>query len=75
MVIMKLQGRLGNQMFQYALAKQLQHLGKKVKIDNSQLQYDNDYNELGIFGADIEEATLEEVAKYGDCNKSLWHKK
>lgn len=74
MVIMKLQGRLGNQMFQYALAKQLQHLGKKVKIDNSQLQYNNDFNELGIFGIDFEEATQEEVAKYGDCNKSLWHK-
>lgn len=74
MVIMKLQGRLGNQMFQYALAKQLQHLGKKVKIDNSQLKYNNDYNELGIFGVDYEEATLEEVAKYGDCNKSLLHK-
>lgn len=74
MLIMKLQGRLGNQMFQYALAKQLQHLGKKVKIDNSQLKYNNDYNELGIFGADLEEATPEEVAKYGDCNKSLLNK-
>ena len=53
MVIMKLQGRLGNQMFQYALAKQLQHFGKKVKIDNSQLKYNNDFNELGIFGIDF----------------------
>ena len=71
---MKLQGRLGNQMFQYALAKQLQYLGKKVKIDNSQLQYDNNKNELGIFAVDMDEATPEEVKKYGDCNKNLINK-
>ena len=74
MVIVKLQGGLGNQMFQYALAKQLQAKGKQVKIDNSQLVYNNNINELGIFSIDLEEALPEEVTKYGDCNKSIWHK-
>lgn len=74
MIIVKLQGRLGNQMFQYALAKSLEKSGKKVKIDSSQLIYDNNKNELNIFPIDIEEATEEEVAHYGDCNKQFIHK-
>jgi hypothetical protein len=35
MVIVKVLGGLGNQMFQYAYAKSLQSLGHNVKIDNS----------------------------------------
>ena len=49
MIIVRLQGRLGNQMFQYALAKSLQEQGKEVYIDSSMLKYDNNHNELGIF--------------------------
>ena len=34
MIIVQLSGGLGNQMFQYALALQLKHLGREVKIDD-----------------------------------------
>ncbi len=34
MIIIQLAGGLGNQMFQYALALQLKHLGREVKIDD-----------------------------------------
>ena len=38
MVIVKVMGGLGNQMFQYALARKLQMLGKRVKLDISYYQ-------------------------------------
>ena len=34
MIIIQLSGGLGNQMFQYALYKQLKALGREVKIDD-----------------------------------------
>ena len=34
MVIIQLKGGLGNQMFQYALYRELKHRGKEVKIDD-----------------------------------------
>ena len=34
MIIIQLKGGLGNQMFQYALYKELKHRGKEVKIDD-----------------------------------------
>ena len=77
MVIVRLQGRLGNQMFQYALIKSLQASGKEVYIDSNMLKYDNNYNELGLFplvGKEIQEATTDMVCKLGDCNKSFFHK-
>ncbi len=35
MVVVKVMGGLGNQMFQYALAKELETLGKEVRVDTS----------------------------------------
>ena len=35
MIIIKIMGGLGNQMFQYALARRLQLMGRNVKIDTS----------------------------------------
>lgn len=67
-------GRLGNQMFQYALAKRVETMGKDVAIDSSMLCYDQNHNELGIFPAidiRVEEATAQDVDKLGDCKKSL----
>lgn len=77
MIIVRLQGRLGNQMFQYALAKSLQAAGKQVFIDSSMLKYDGNYNELGLFPnvqKEMQEASVEMIRKLGDCNKSLLHK-
>ena len=39
MIIVEVTGGLGNQMFQYALYRKLQLLGKKVKLDLSNLAY------------------------------------
>lgn len=77
MIIVRLQGRLGNQMFQYALAKSLQASGKEATIDSSMLKYDGNYNELGLFPnikREIQEASPDMVVKLGDCNKSLLFK-
>lgn len=77
MIIVRLQGRLGNQMFQYALAKSLKAAGKEVYIDSSMLKYDRNYNELGLFPIvekEMQEATIDMVHRLGDCNKSFFHK-
>lgn len=77
MIVVRLQGRLGNQMFQYALAKSLQNRGKEVMIDSSMLKYDGNYNELGLFPnvkREMQEASSELVQTLGDCNKSILHK-
>jgi Glycosyl transferase family 11 len=41
MLIVRLQGGLGNQMFQYALYKSLEMSGAKVKLDKSYFSYNN----------------------------------
>lgn len=77
MIIVRLQGRLGNQMFQYALAKSLQASGKNVTIDSGMLGYDGNHNELGLFPSvqkEMQEASATMVERLGDCNKSLAHK-
>ena len=35
MIIVRVMGGLGNQMFQYAFAKKLQKLGHEVKLDST----------------------------------------
>lgn len=72
MIIIKLQGGLGNQMFQYAIGKKLSLLHKtKLKLDLSFLldrvprqnfTY-RDYN-LNIFSLKIESATPEEIKPF-----------
>lgn len=73
MIIVKLQGRLGNQMFQYALARKLQKQGKEVYIDSSILKFDGNHNELGIFEGTnhIVEADIQAVKELGDCKKTF----
>ena len=74
MIIVKLQGRLGNQMFQYALAKNLQSIGKAVTIDSGMLPYDGNVNELGLFPnvrEEMQEADRKLVENLGDCNKAF----
>jgi hypothetical protein len=77
MIIVRLQGRLGNQMFQYALAKSLQASGKNVTMDSSMLKYDGNHNELGLFErvkSEFREADPSDVSRLGDCNKSVLYK-
>lgn len=77
MIIVKLMGRLGNQMFQYALVKRLQSMEKDVIIDSTMLKYDNNRNELGVFPnvcKEFREADKKYVDKLGDCNKAVFYK-
>jgi len=64
MIITKLSGGLGNQMFQYAVGRTLAYLNKTfVKIDTSSFQEDKLRNfDLLCFNADISVATQQEIA-------------
>ncbi len=69
MIIIKIMGGLGNQMFQYALARSIIEKGKKVKIDTT--YYNNipalDTNrkyELDLFPYSFEFATSREIKRY-----------
>lgn len=67
MIILKMWGGLGNQMFIYALYRSMRHKGIEAKIDMSWFNYYNAHNgyELSnLFGVKIIEATEEEVKRY-----------
>lgn len=72
MIIVRLTGRLGNQMFQYALARSLQAQGKEVYIDSSMLKYDGNHYELGIYArcSAVREVTMKDRNRLGDCQKN-----
>lgn len=69
MIIIKIMGGLGNQMFQYSLAKAFMSKGREVKFDLS--YFDNIPStdthrklELEKFGIKLEKATQREIDKY-----------
>lgn len=71
MIVVKLMGGLGNQMFQYAAGRCLSHLHKtELKLDLSFLNADpkNEYTkrklELDFFNVKIEEASKEEINEF-----------
>lgn len=69
MVIVRLTGGLGNQMFQYAAARRIAWINKsQLKLDLSWFHETGDWTsrsfELGIFGLDCPEATLDEVKTF-----------
>lgn len=66
MIIINLNSQLGNQMFQYALARKLQTLGKKVKFDTRYyLQYPDHYA-LDVFPVTVDLASGNEIGKERD---------
>lgn len=72
MVIIKIAGGLGNQMFQYALARALAYNGRAVYLDCSgfDMQSDKDTKrvyELGRFDIVLPKVSQSDVKKY--CNK------
>jgi hypothetical protein len=71
MIIVQLNGGLGNQLFQYATARRLSlHLGVPLKLDIKVFEeYALRVYELGNFNIDASIATLEEIAQL--CNQSL----
>ena len=66
MIIINLNSQLGNQMFQYALARKLQTLGRKVKFDTRYyLQYPDHYA-LDVFPVTVDLASGNEIGKERD---------
>lgn len=75
MIIIKVKGRLGNQMFDYALLRKLESMGKDVRLDFSQLYIDGIKNELNIFtNLKYTEANIKDVCRLGDCKKDFFFK-
>ena len=74
MIIIQLKGGLGNQMFQYALYRELKHRGKEVKIDdvNGFIGDKLRVPVLDRFGVQYEKATPEEIIALTDSKMDLW---
>ena len=72
MIITKLKGGIGNQMFQYAAGKALaEHHGVEMKLDISDFQfYTNRWFSLNHFNINAEIATDEDISKFIGKNKS-----
>lgn len=73
MIIVKISGGLGNQMFQYALAEKLRHLGKDVKLDITYYDNKNSIREFALtfFPVQFKAASKREIRKYADWSYSL----
>ncbi len=79
MIITKLIGGLGNQMFQYAAGKSLAiKKGVELKVDLSHLNkdaqgvYTQRTYELNVFNLKVAEATPEEISDFENLNSSKW---
>ncbi len=74
MIIIQLKGGMGNQMFQYALYKQLKKLGRDVKIDDVNGFIDDKLREpvLQRFGIEYDRATQDEVIKITDSKMDIF---
>ena len=67
MIIIKIMGGLGNQMFQYAVYEKLKYLGKDVKVDISSFYEQDDLRkyELGGFeNLQLQQAEEDEIEHY-----------
>lgn len=77
MIIVRVIGGLGNQMFQYALYKKLQVIGKKVKLDISgfnNYKLHNGYELERIFNIKPSIATEAEINKLNDNKTNFIYK-
>ena len=74
MIIIQLKGGLGNQMFQYALYKELLSRGKEVKIDDVTGFVDDKLRipVLQRFGIEYDRATKAEVVKITDSKMDIF---
>jgi hypothetical protein len=74
MIIIQLKGGLGNQMFQYALYKELQARGKEVKIDDVSGFVDDKLRipVLQRFGIEYDKATRAEVVNITDSRMDIF---
>ncbi len=76
MVIIRMSGGLGNQMFQYALYMKLRSQGKTVKFDDiNEYRHDNARPiMLSVFGIDYPRAAWEEIIAITDGSLKLTHR-
>jgi hypothetical protein len=74
MIIIQLKGGLGNQMFQYALYRELKHRGREVKIDDVTGFVDDKLRipVLHRFGIEYDRATKDEVVKLTDSKMDIF---
>lgn len=73
MIIIQMAGGLGNQMFQYALYKQLINMGKTVKMDD-EMGFAEDAQRspsLAAFGITYEKASSAEIMQMRDSSPAL----
>ena len=70
MIIVQMSGGLGNQMFQYALYKQLESMGKEIRIDDITCysEQGNRPKQIAIFPVSYIEATKEELIALTDAS-------
>lgn len=76
MIVIKVQGGLGNQMFQYALGYKLTLLGKTVKYDISSYIMKEQFSrklDISLFELKLPIATEKELIHMG-CGNSIWGK-
>lgn len=75
MVILRMQGGLGNQMFIYALYKKLELLGKDVRVDLSAYREKKDKREymLDAFNIKVKEASIREIQNVCGSKNMLIH--
>lgn len=76
MVIIRMSGGLGNQMFQYALYMKLRSQGKTVKFDDiNEYRHDNARPiMLSVFGIDYPRASWEEITAITDGSLKISHR-
>ncbi|MDD3142302.1 MAG: alpha-1,2-fucosyltransferase, partial [Lachnospiraceae bacterium] len=70
MIILKMSGGLGNQMFQYALYKQLEYMGRNILM-NDYTYYESEgtrTRQIDIFNLEYQCATREEINKLTDSS-------
>ena len=74
MIIIQLKGGLGNQMFQYALYRELKSLGREVKIDDETGFVDDKLRVpvLYRFGIEYDKATRDEIIKLTDSKMDIF---
>lgn len=78
MIVVQLKGGLGNQMFQIALGKKLEYLGKKVLFDINQIESRIDEHNITksyeVFDIDLDVASSKDIDSMSDTNTDLYNK-
>lgn len=78
MIVVRLKGGLGNQMFQIALGKKLEYLGKKVLFDINQIESRIDEHNITksyeVFDIDLDVASSKDINSLIDLGTNLHDK-